>query len=290
MRAEIHPTQHTHHTNESTMLSLPPLAPNYPYAFPPPSSTKRANTLLIKHALVDLLPVEIGELYWSLLTKLVTGRITKNEFELGWSSMRQLSESNNNIANDVEADDLFERLEILHNSFLLSILYNTTKTTLPPASVSHQGWTSKRKRGEAGLLAEGGSDPLGILNKKRRKLKKLTAGMTKSEKKRLKALLGVNASSNEKEKALVPNSKPGQGLQQQQQRPGLLMPPSAGLKTPSSGESCFVSIVHTPCLNVDVMPFQLPSNKSINAYQRCRACMTVKRSTMSIACEIEWLV
>jgi len=152
--------------------------------------------------------------------------------------MRRLSESNNDAGGG--DDELFDKLEVLHNSFLLSILYNTTKTTLPPASVSHQGWTSKRKRGEAGLIAEGGNDPLGILSKKRRKLKKLTAGMTKGEKKRLKALLGAvgsnNNNENDKEKIGINNNKQG-GPGLQQQRPGLLMPPSAGLKTPSSGGS-----------------------------------------------------
>ena len=212
------------------MLSLVPLAPSYPYPFPPPAAAKRANTLLLKHKLVDLLTPTEGEAYWTLLCNLVTAKITREEFELGWNS--ELSHSPAATSG---------QLEVLHNALLLSILYNTTKPTLPPASASYQGWTSKRKRGEAALLSEGGADPLGELAKRRRKLKRLAQGMTRAEKKRLKAILGFKD-----EKAVLPMLPVAGGSAsplKEKTRLGL-MPPSASLKTPNSGRfqtlySCF---------------------------------------------------
>lgn len=216
------------HSLQGVLASLTPLTPSYPYPFPPASSTKRADTLLLKHALVDLLPKPVGEIYWTLLCRLLTGRTTREEFDLEWD---------NQLAGNLD-DVTLGKFEVLHNSLLLSILYNTSKTTLPPANASHQGWTSKRKRGEAAMLLEEGADPLGELARKRRKLKRLVGSMPKVEKKRLKLLqslekdrdkggtLGAGAVST-----LGPG---GSSTARPLSKPGLLMPPSAGLKTPSS--------------------------------------------------------
>lgn len=203
------------------MLSLTPLSAAYPLPFPPPAAAKRANTLLLKHKLVDLLTPEQGEAYWSLLCSLLTAKITREEFELGWEE--HLSEAEASLAPG--------QLEFMHNSLLFSILYNTSKPTLPPTGVSHQGWNSKRKRGA--LDAGEAPDPLGQLARKRRRVKALVQGMTKAEKKRLKHLL-----TNKKEEPLGPlSSLAGSGfaLETAEKTKSGLMPSSAGLKPPNSG-------------------------------------------------------
>jgi hypothetical protein len=209
-----------------------PLTPAYPYPFPPPPTAKRANTLLLKHKLVELLPPEQGKIYWSLLCDLVTGKITREEFELGWrdhldSLSHGLIDTHTGHNRVVDHD----QLAYLHNALLLSILYNTTKPTLPPASVAHTGWTSKRKRGGIDAQGEGpGADPLGEYARKRRRLKRLVAGMTKGEKKRLRLLL-----NNRDKKGHDPmHLPPVMESIAEKTRLGL-MPASAGLKTPNSG-------------------------------------------------------
>ena len=218
------------------MLSIAPLTAAYPLPFPPPATAKRANTLLLKHKLADLLTPEQGEVYWSLLCNLLTAKITREEFELGWAE--HLSEA--------EAALGPGELEYMHNSLLFSILYNTSKPTLPPAGVSHQGWNSKRKRG---ALDTGDTpDPLGDLARKRRRVKKLVQGMTKAEKKRLKHLL-----TNKKEEPIVPWSSlasSGFALETAEKTRSGLMPSSAGLKPPNSGQS--ISITGWKlCIDID---------------------------------------
>ena len=182
------------------MLSAFPLdalSASYPYPFPPPPTAKRANTLLLKHRIADLLTREQGEAYWSLLCKLLTAKITKEEFDLGWQTHFGASPSRKQqLATGAAGDVDLDALQYLHNALLLSILYNTTRPTLPPSNVSNQGWQNKRKRppGAAGTTDEA-ADPLGEHAAKRRKVKQLLSGMTRAEKKRLKILLG-----NKKEK------------------------------------------------------------------------------------------
>lgn len=211
-----------------------PVTPSYQYPFPPPPTAKRANTLLIKHKLVELLPPEQGEVYWSLLCNLITGKITREEFELGWQEHLATSQDAGGLIDGGSGRSQIDhdQLSYLHNALLLSILYNTTKATLPPASVAHTGWTSKRKRGGVDALGEGpGADPLGEYARKRRRLKRLVAGMTKAEKKRLRLLL------NNRDRKLpdaLANVPPNETIAEKT-RLGL-MPASAGLKTPNSGK------------------------------------------------------
>ena len=120
------------------MLSISFLTAAYPLPFPPPAAAKRANTLLLKHKLADLLTPEQGEAYWTLLCSLLTGKITREEFELGWAE--HLSEA--------EAALGPGELEYVHNSLLFSILYNTSKPTLQEcptkdgiASGNEEHWT-----------------------------------------------------------------------------------------------------------------------------------------------------
>ncbi|CAD6584935.1 MAG: hypothetical protein CYPHOPRED_002891, partial [Cyphobasidiales sp. Tagirdzhanova-0007] len=189
-----------------------PMYPIPPPLFPPPPSSKRANTLLLKHSLVHLLSPQDGHAYWSLLCNLITARITRQEFDQGWED--QLAHTPPAISG---------QLDLLHHALLLSILYNTCTPTLPPASVSHQGWTSMRKRGEAAMLAEGGQDPLGLIARKRRKLKRLVQGMTKAEKKRLREVkVKEGDEEGQGDKAAKDNKNPST-------RSLGLYPPSAGL-------------------------------------------------------------
>lgn len=211
-----------------------PLTPAYPYPFPPPPTVKRANTLLIKHKLVELLPPELGEIYWSLLCNLITGKITREEFELGWNEhLASASDGAGLIDATTGRQHVInhDELAYLHNALLLSILYNTSKPTLPPASVAHTGWTSKRKRGGIDAMGEGpGADPLGEHARKRRRLKRLVAGMTKGEKKRLRLLLN----NRDKKGQDTHHFPPAIESIAEKTRLGL-MPASAGLKTPNSG-------------------------------------------------------
>jgi hypothetical protein len=74
----------------------------------------------------------------------------------------------------------------LHNALLLSILYNTTRPTLPPSSVRHTGW-HKRKRDKLGNKLED-SDP------KRRQIKAKVMALGKKERGDIKALALVTGS------------------------------------------------------------------------------------------------
>lgn len=198
------------------MLGLTPLTPAYPYPFPPPPTAKRANTVLLKNKLVELLPQSVGEAYWSLLCSLLTGKITQEEFDIGWRTTLSDAELQaGGQSSGLQPIDVTQ-VEYLHNALLLSILYNTTKPTLPPASVSHQGWLSKRKRGALLSAEEQGADVLGELSRKRRRIKRLVGGMTKSEKKRLSVLLTAantapETSTGKKAGAPTTSSKLGVG-------------------------------------------------------------------------------
>lgn len=68
----------------------------------------------------------------------------------------------------------------LHNALLLSILYNTTKSTLPSSSHRHLGWQKRRKRDASGQKIENG-DP------KKRKLKATIMAIGKFERGEIKS-------------------------------------------------------------------------------------------------------
>lgn len=83
----------------------------------------------------------------------------------------------------------------LHNALLLSILYNTTRPSLPPTALRHAGW-HKRKRDKDGLKFED-RDP------KRRRVKATVMAIGKRERAELK-MLGLGSkkeAEREKEKA-----------------------------------------------------------------------------------------
>lgn len=244
-----------------------PLSAAYPYPFPPPPTVKRANTLLIKHKLVELLPQELGEIYWSLLCNLITGKITREEFELGWNEHLAAASDGagliDSTAGRQHAID-HDELAYLHNALLLSILYNTTKPTLPPGNVAHTGWTSKRKRGGIDDLGDGpGADPLGEHACKRRRLKRLVAGMTKGEKKRLRLLLN----NRDKKGHDALHFPPAIESIAEKTRLGL-MPASAGLKTPNSGSfSLAAARIRREADLLYPVDFQLHCNKSYSGHK-----------------------
>ena len=220
------------------MLDVVPFSAGYPYPFPPPPTAKRANTLLLKHKLVELLTPEQGQIYWELLCNLLTGKITRDEFELGWRDHLLAPASSddiddNGVLNDAPAipDARQVKLELLHNALLFSILYNTTKPTLPPGNISHQGWTNKRKRREGLdtlLYPKDGIDPLGEFSAKRRRLKRVVTGMSKAEKKRLRAM--ITAVKADRQVSTIPHQVIEKG------RLGLSI--SGALRTPNTGASC----------------------------------------------------
>jgi hypothetical protein len=75
---------------------------------------------------------------------------------------------------------LFHITVRLHNALVLSILYNTTRPTLPPLSVRHSGW-HKRQRDKNGFAMQD-RDP------KRRRIKAAVMAIGKRERAELKML------------------------------------------------------------------------------------------------------
>ncbi|KNZ53494.1 hypothetical protein VP01_3225g3 [Puccinia sorghi] len=114
-----------------------PFVGSLPAHLYPPPPNKRADTLLIKQEIADAMSEDDGMAYWSSLVKFLKGQLDRSEFEA--QTARLLNS---------------EKLISLHNALVLSILYNTTRTDLPPAnspndfnpfSTTGTGW-HKRKR------------------------------------------------------------------------------------------------------------------------------------------------
>lgn len=68
----------------------------------------------------------------------------------------------------------------VHNALLLSILYNTTRPYLPPASLRHSGWHKRRRDKDGSKLED--RDP------KRRKIKAQVMALGKRERAEIKSL------------------------------------------------------------------------------------------------------
>ncbi|KAI5476373.1 hypothetical protein MNV49_007822 [Pseudohyphozyma bogoriensis] len=145
-----------------TEVAPPTLVELLPPALNPPR--QRADLLKLKARLASLLPPEEGQEYWAALVGFITGKI--NRHELGSIMDRVLGTKGEAVQ--------------LHNALLLAILYNTTRTTLPPSAVRHAGW-HKRHRDKDGFKLED-RDP------KRRKLKAAVMAIGKRERAEIKTL------------------------------------------------------------------------------------------------------
>lgn len=90
----------------------------------------------------------------------------------------------------VETDEVMATVA-LHNALLLSILYNTTRPTLPPASLRHVGWHKRARDKDGNKIPD--PDP------KKRKLKASIMAIGKRERAEIKALANAVVVSDERE-------------------------------------------------------------------------------------------
>ncbi|KAM0755939.1 hypothetical protein T439DRAFT_320637 [Meredithblackwellia eburnea MCA 4105] len=149
-----------------TLAGLLPTLENQP---------KRADILSLKLRLAALLPPDHGQQYWVALVDFVTGKINRDELAI---VMKRT------IGHYSEAVQL-------HNALILSILYNTTRPSLPPPSIRHAGW-HKRHRDKDGFKLED-RDP------KRRRIKQSVMAIGKRERADLK-MLGIGSGKKESDK------------------------------------------------------------------------------------------
>ena len=80
----------------------------------------------------------------------------------------------------------------MHNALLLSILYNTTRASLPPAALQHSGWHKRKRDKDGSKVPE--RDP------KRRKVKATVMAIGKRERAELKMLGLAPRKESEREK------------------------------------------------------------------------------------------
>ncbi|GAA5912735.1 Hfi1p [Sporobolomyces salmoneus] len=159
-------------------LSLPALLPSSTQNHSPP---KRADLISIKQRLAQLLAPrpDLGELYWSGLTEFILGKITRAE--LGEVLERCF----------IKSTDRIQAIN-LHNALLLSILYNTTRPTLPSSSIRHTGFNPRgtKKRNLLTLLGQGGyegDEETEQQEQRRKKIKKVVLRVGKRERAEIKA-------------------------------------------------------------------------------------------------------
>ncbi|KAM0790739.1 hypothetical protein ACM66B_004594 [Microbotryomycetes sp. NB124-2] len=132
---------------------------------PSQSASPRADVVSLKLEMASLLSPADGQLYWQAMTGFMTGRINRRELDhvlhktLGYSG---------------------EAVQ-LHNTLLLSILYNTTRNAGPPLSARHSGWHKRRRDGT-------GADQPNVSNSKKQRLKATVMAIGKRERAELKAI------------------------------------------------------------------------------------------------------
>lgn len=186
------------------MEIIPPLSS----LIPPVTNTpkQRADLLSIKLRLAAILPPADGLVYWHALSDFLNGKITRQELGLVLKKVLSPSSEARQFI-PLSSSCTFNTHPVrdsvqLHNALLLSILYNTTRTSLPPISVRHSGW-QKRKRDKDGATLED-RDP------KRRKLKASVMAIGKRERAELKALVAVGRKGKE-ERGLLSASLESRG-------------------------------------------------------------------------------
>ncbi|KAK4052345.1 hypothetical protein OIV83_002147 [Microbotryomycetes sp. JL201] len=130
-----------------------------------PPASSRADVVSLKLQMASLLPPADGQLYWQAMTGFMTGRI--NRRELDHVLHKTLGPSGPAVQ--------------LHNSLLLSILYNTTRTVGPPLSARHPGWHKRKREGTDGQQEN-------MMNSKKQRLKTAVMAVGKRERAELKGL------------------------------------------------------------------------------------------------------
>ncbi|GAA5992483.1 hypothetical protein JCM5350_003491 [Sporobolomyces pararoseus] len=179
MADSVPPSRTSRATSPPSALSLPSLLPSAAH-HPPP---KRADLISLKQRLAQLLAPhpELGELYWTGLTEFVLGKITRSE--LGEILERCFNKSSDRI-----------QAINLHNALLLSILYNTTRPTLPSSSIRHTGFNPRgtKKRNLLSILGQGGyegdaEEPTELQEKRTKKIKQVVMMVGKRERAEIKA-------------------------------------------------------------------------------------------------------
>ena len=132
------------------------------------SHGSRADTLALKSALADAVSPELGADYWTAFGQLLTGRITRDEWQEEFGAT------------------LTPEATQLHNSLVLAILYNTTRPAqAPPASSRHTGWSKRKRDGDNSFALAQSLDPR---DAKRRRVKEAVLALSKRERKRIKDL------------------------------------------------------------------------------------------------------
>ncbi|EGG09929.1 uncharacterized protein MELLADRAFT_95260 [Melampsora larici-populina 98AG31] len=153
------------------------------------SNHSRSDTLSIKQSLIQLINPQDGLHYWSSFTNFIKAKIDRREFE----------EEVSRILNT-------DQLVGLHNSLVLSILYNTTRPESPPINppgrpnlyTTGQGWY-KRKRVQIPInQIHQSKSKLEESDPKKRKLKETILSIGQRERNRIKQI----PKEKEKEKEL----------------------------------------------------------------------------------------
>ncbi|GAA5847671.1 hypothetical protein JCM3766R1_002444 [Sporobolomyces carnicolor] len=183
--------------NRPPRSSLASLLPG-PSAGTTTSRRKRADLISIKQQLALVLDNRdhdhdndannnVAEQYWHGLTEFVVGKITRHE--LGQVLERTFTH------HSVDR----QRAVNLHNALLLSILYNTTRATLPSSSIRHHGFNPRgaKKRNLFTLLGQGGyegDEETDEQAHRRKQLKRTVLSVGKRERQEIKA----NANNNDR--------------------------------------------------------------------------------------------
>lgn len=150
-----------------------------------PNMSTRADTLAIKAQLGELLGSQ-GEFYWEAFGRYLTGKATREEFDLACLPILQGDAGAYASLWRAEATIIlicsFAKTAQLHDDLILAVLHNVTAPSLPPSSARHSGWLKKRKSGPAAELSSSGPEA------KRRRLGDAVMSLGKRERSRLKAL------------------------------------------------------------------------------------------------------
>ncbi|GAA97988.1 uncharacterized protein L969DRAFT_84527 [Mixia osmundae IAM 14324] len=216
--------------------------------FPPSVDQKRADTLGIKDRLASLLPPDQGLVYWTSLVDFLTGKLSRDEFEEATQSALRRG--------GPEAAEL-------HTALILSVLFNTSRSSATPSS-RHSGW-SKRRRLEGDDLLERDSQ--------RARLRNQVMSLGKRERARLKQLNTIdlaqsaNAASKAKVNGTLPAASPTSPTRLGADGQALLAKPRVEIVKPGSAKA----------KEGPVFPNAEVSTQDYNRWQQAPLCLESKR-------------